>query len=133
MQSAKGLSLRPNPHWTRASANSNAYPLMFLACNVDTPIHINGSHLLALGVYLQCFCVSGGPSEDKLLPGDQIVQINGEDVKKAPRECVIELVRYGKYTRTCTYMYSLRYGKYEPHSECTPRRKGSHGESPRPL
>ena len=36
---------------------------------------------------------SGGPSEEKLLPGDQIVQINGEDVKKAPREYVIELVR----------------------------------------
>ncbi len=40
-----------------------------------------------------CVYISGGPSEEKLLPGDQIVQVNGEDVKKAPREHVIELVR----------------------------------------
>ncbi len=30
-----------------ASANSNVFPLMLLACSVDTPIHINRSHLLA--------------------------------------------------------------------------------------
>lgn len=35
----------------------------------------------------------GGPSEEKLLPGDQILMINGEDVKKAPRDHVIQLVR----------------------------------------
>ena len=40
-----------------------------------------------------CLYISGGPSVDKLLPGDQIVKINGEDVKKSPREYVIELVR----------------------------------------
>ena len=37
--------------------------------------------------------ISGGPSEDHLMPGDQIIEINGEDVKKAPREYVIDLVR----------------------------------------
>ncbi|XP_071039228.1 uncharacterized protein [Parasteatoda tepidariorum] len=39
------------------------------------------------------FVTEGGPSEGKLLPGDQILQINGEDVLKSPRERVIELVR----------------------------------------
>ncbi len=36
---------------------------------------------------------SGGPSVNKLMPGDQILQINGEDVKSAPRDHVIQLVR----------------------------------------
>ena len=36
---------------------------------------------------------SGGPSVNKLKPGDQILQINGEDVKLAPRDHVITLVR----------------------------------------
>ena len=37
--------------------------------------------------------VVGGPSVDKLLPGDQLMKINGQDVRKAPREYVIDLVR----------------------------------------
>ena len=36
---------------------------------------------------------TGGPSEDKLLAGDQIVAINEEDVSEAPRERFIELIR----------------------------------------
>ncbi|XP_044262585.1 uncharacterized protein LOC123010031 isoform X1 [Tribolium madens] len=39
------------------------------------------------------FVTEGGPSVDKLLPGDQILSVNGEDVKMAPREHVISLVR----------------------------------------
>ncbi|KAF1531001.1 FERM and PDZ domain-containing protein 3, partial [Eudyptula albosignata] len=39
---------------------------------------------------------AGGPSEDKLLPGDQILAINNEDVSEAPRERFIELVRKAK-------------------------------------
>ncbi|XP_049820485.1 uncharacterized protein LOC109608589 isoform X2 [Aethina tumida] len=39
------------------------------------------------------FVTEGGPSVDKLLPGDQILTVNGEDVKTAPREHVISLVR----------------------------------------
>ncbi|KAK5650693.1 hypothetical protein RI129_001722 [Pyrocoelia pectoralis] len=39
------------------------------------------------------FVTEGGPSVDKLLPGDQILAVNGEDVKNAPREHVISLVR----------------------------------------
>ena len=39
------------------------------------------------------FVTSGGPSVSKLRPGDQILQINGEDVKGAPRDHVIQLVR----------------------------------------
>jgi hypothetical protein len=35
----------------------------------------------------------GGPSEGKLIPGDQIVMINDEHVSAAPRERVIDLVR----------------------------------------
>ena len=33
---------------TRCRTNSNIFPLILLACSVDTPIHINRSHLLAL-------------------------------------------------------------------------------------
>ncbi|XP_057666349.1 FERM and PDZ domain-containing protein 4 [Diorhabda carinulata] len=39
------------------------------------------------------FVTEGGPSVDKLLPGDQILSVNGEDVESAPREHVISLVR----------------------------------------
>ncbi|KAF7653985.1 hypothetical protein LDENG_00076070 [Lucifuga dentata] len=35
----------------------------------------------------------GGPSEGKLLPGDEIIMINAESVSSAPREQVIDLVR----------------------------------------
>lgn len=44
------------------------------------------------------FVTEGGPSESKLLPGDQILKINGEDVSKSPREHVIELVRSCKHS-----------------------------------
>ncbi|XP_055929219.1 uncharacterized protein LOC129960110 [Argiope bruennichi] len=44
------------------------------------------------------FVTEGGPSEGKLLPGDQILEINGEDVLKSPRERVIELVRSCKHS-----------------------------------
>ncbi|XP_049847284.1 uncharacterized protein LOC126299428 isoform X1 [Schistocerca gregaria] len=44
------------------------------------------------------FVTEGGPSVDKLQPGDQILIINGEDVKKAPRDHVIQLVRSCKET-----------------------------------
>lgn len=37
---------------------------------------------------------AGGPSEGKLIPGDQIIMINDEPVSTAPRERVIDLVRY---------------------------------------
>lgn len=39
------------------------------------------------------FVTEGGPSVEKLQPGDQILYVNGEDVKSAPREHVISLVR----------------------------------------
>ena len=35
-------------HTGRAPTNSNANPLMLLVCSVDTSIHINRPHLLAL-------------------------------------------------------------------------------------
>ncbi|XP_067633209.1 uncharacterized protein [Eurosta solidaginis] len=39
------------------------------------------------------FVTDGGPSMSKLQPGDQILAVNGEDVKGAPRDHVIQLVR----------------------------------------
>ncbi|XP_065574676.1 uncharacterized protein LOC136036401 isoform X2 [Artemia franciscana] len=39
------------------------------------------------------FVTEGGPSQDKLLPGDQIWKINGEDVHYAPRDHVISLIK----------------------------------------
>ncbi|XP_055677293.1 uncharacterized protein LOC129786358 [Lutzomyia longipalpis] len=39
------------------------------------------------------FVTEGGPSVNKLEPGDQILAVNGEDVKDAPRDRVIQLVR----------------------------------------
>lgn len=39
------------------------------------------------------FVTEGGPSVNKLEPGDQILSVNGEDVKDAPRDHVIQLVR----------------------------------------
>ena len=52
-------------------------------------LHLSKSSFLPL-----CrFVTSGGPSVDKLLPGDQILAINGEDVQSAPRDRVIQLVR----------------------------------------
>lgn len=48
------------------------------------------------------FVTEGGPSVEKLLPGDQIIKINGEDVKKAPRQYVIDLVRSCRDMMTLT-------------------------------
>lgn len=41
-----------------------------------------------------CCALAGGPSEGKLIPGDEIIMINEEPVSSAPRERVIDLVRY---------------------------------------
>lgn len=46
------------------------------------------------------FVTEGGPSEQKLMPGDQILEVNGEDVKEAPRDHVIQLVRNCEETVT---------------------------------
>ncbi|XP_051260921.1 FERM and PDZ domain-containing protein 4 isoform X3 [Dicentrarchus labrax] len=43
----------------------------------------------------------GGPSEGKLIPGDEIIMINDEPVSSAPRERVIDLVRYDHTLRSC--------------------------------
>lgn len=39
------------------------------------------------------FITEGGPSFGILQPGDEILSINGQDVKQAPREDVIEIIR----------------------------------------
>lgn len=48
---------------------------------------------IALSFHASLLSSAGGPSEDKLLAGDQIVAINEEDVSEAPRERFIELIR----------------------------------------
>ena len=61
--------------------------------------HIVLMIVMCNSVVLCCrFVTEGGPSVDKLQPGDQILNINGEDVKKAPRDHVIQLVRSCKET-----------------------------------
>ncbi|XP_063793050.1 FERM and PDZ domain-containing protein 3 isoform X2 [Pseudophryne corroboree] len=49
--------------------------------------------------------ISGGPSENKLLSGDQILAINDEDVSDASRERFIELVRNAKESITLTVLH----------------------------
>lgn len=39
------------------------------------------------------FVTERGPSEGRLLPGDEILAINGQDVKIAPRDQVIDMVK----------------------------------------
>ncbi|XP_054163945.1 uncharacterized protein LOC128961710 [Oppia nitens] len=48
------------------------------------------------------FVKEGGPSEGLLQAGDQILKINGEDVYRAPREHVIELVKSCKHSVVLT-------------------------------
>ncbi|KAM6955809.1 FERM and PDZ domain-containing protein 4-like [Lycodopsis pacificus] len=43
----------------------------------------------------------GGPSEGRLVPGDEIMMINDEPVSSAARERVIDLVRYDNTLRSC--------------------------------
>ena len=54
------------------------------------PVYLNVASLQAWS-YRAC---AGGPSDGKLMPGDCIQRVNGEDVEQAPREHVIEQVRY---------------------------------------
>lgn len=48
------------------------------------------------------FVKEGGPSEGKLMSEDYILEINGEDVSKAPRDRVIELVKTCRESLTMT-------------------------------
>ncbi|KAL9871565.1 uncharacterized protein ACN427_014589 isoform 1-T6 [Glossina fuscipes fuscipes] len=60
------------------------------------------------------FVTEDGPSMDKLQPGDQILSVNEEDVKDAPRDRVIQLVRAcdTQVTLTvCQPVYSITPGR----------------------
>lgn len=60
----------------------------------------NGTTVRSLFHLTLVYCVSaGGPSEGKLIPGDEIIMINDEPVSSAPRERVIDLVRYDNTLR----------------------------------
>ena len=50
-------------------------------------------------LYHLALVLAGGPSEGKLIPGDEIIMINDEPVSSAPRERVIDLVRYDNTLR----------------------------------
>lgn len=70
----------------------NSYSHIFLLCST---IKLNSE--LYEGIYKKFFVyrfvTEGGPSDSKLLPGDQILQINDEDVQNGLRDYVIQLVR----------------------------------------
>ncbi|XP_078268120.1 FERM and PDZ domain-containing protein 3 [Rhinoraja longicauda] len=53
----------------------------------------------------------GGPSEGRLVPGDQILAINDECVSIAPRERVIDLVRNGKDSIILTVLQTYQSPK----------------------
>ena len=38
-------------------------------------------------------CVNEGPSANQLLPGDEILEVNGQNVRKANQEHVIQLIK----------------------------------------
>ncbi|KFM56696.1 FERM and PDZ domain-containing protein 4, partial [Stegodyphus mimosarum] len=61
------------------------------------------------------FVTEGGPNENKLMPGDQIMKINGEDVMRSPREHVIELI-----SRSCKQTVTLLV--CQPHTNNTTRK-----------
>ncbi|KAG8227528.1 hypothetical protein J437_LFUL008400 [Ladona fulva] len=46
------------------------------------------------------FVTEGGPSDGKLQPGDQILSVEGQEVREAPREYVIQLVRSSRHSVT---------------------------------
>lgn len=63
-------------------------------------IKINAKAVHSLYHLSLVWCVlAGGPSEGKLIPGDEIIMINDEPVSSAPRERVIDLVRYDNRLR----------------------------------
>lgn len=39
------------------------------------------------------FFIAGGPSDQKLFPGDEILAVNSEDVSEAEKDHVVQLVR----------------------------------------
>lgn len=72
----------------RTAFQRSALHITILNCLKATCLHSWSSVISML--LLVC---AGGPSEGKLLPGDEIIMINDEPVSSAPRERVIDLVR----------------------------------------
>lgn len=98
-----GFLVRPDPKIAarsrfRTAAVSRMYPKWALPAissvrwrpdgkMIDTP----SKPVKTIFVYR--FVTEGGPSDAKLLPGDQILRINDEDVQNGVRDYVIQLVR----------------------------------------
>lgn len=66
------------------------FNLYFIVC--DTKLIVNNIYKYFFFLFYR-FVTEGGPSDTKLLPGDQILQINDEDVQNGLRDYVIQLVR----------------------------------------
>ncbi|KAL0588652.1 FERM and PDZ domain-containing protein 3 [Plecturocebus cupreus] len=64
---------------------------------------------VALSPHTSLLSFAGGPSENKLLAGDQIVAINEEDVSEAPRERLIELIRSAKEFIVLTVLHTHQH------------------------
>lgn len=68
------------------------YPLQLLQA-LMAPAQASALLAVVPSPHTSLLSSAGGPSEDKLLAGDQILAINEEDVSEAPRERFIELIR----------------------------------------
>ena len=53
-------------------------------------------------------CSADGPSWESLLPGDRILNINGEDVQESPRNHVIQLVKWDNSPSTGSSCWSIK-------------------------
>lgn len=76
------------------ASKSKSYLPISQEAEIDQKIGTSRTQRFATSLHLLCV-LAGGPSEGKLIPGDEIIMINEEPVSSAPRERVIDLVRYG--------------------------------------
>ncbi|GFS04012.1 FERM and PDZ domain-containing protein [Elysia marginata] len=72
----------------------------------------------------------GGPSVDKLLPGDLILKINGEEVRRAPKDKVIELVRSCRHSITLTVCQPYYDNSNRKSAILTPAKKARLKDNP---
>jgi hypothetical protein len=91
-QRAEAPPRRPTHH-TRTHARTHAHTHARTYARMHACTHARThTHARTVPIMLS-LSAPGGPSVGKLLPGDQLIKINGQDVKKSPREYVIDLVR----------------------------------------
>lgn len=86
------------------SALSSFPPNKWPVCRPSLALSIQPSRNVIYPPFNVCV---GGPSEGKLLPGDEIIMINDEPVSSAPRERVIDLVRWARKRKQKTNLWSV--------------------------